>query len=299
MLKLIQQQYEVMRQLGSGSFALTYLVKDLHRPEQKKAVLKLLKPLYTDDSFRALARTLFSREVQILEKLGPTKLAPSLLATFETDRQIGLVESFIEGVSLHSQFHQGLVWSEMLLIPFLESALSTLALLHGSGFVHRDLNPAHWIQPAGNHLPVLIDFNSALPIYPLEAASTKHSRYIPTLETAFVIGTPGYMAPEQRQGQADVRSDLYTLGLIAVQGMTGQSPTQLSRNTQGEIRWQPLNPIRIELVDILTRLVRYRPQDRYLSAAEALQDMQEYVQPHWSHVLTKWWEPKHTLAATF
>jgi serine/threonine protein kinase len=290
MPKHIQQQYEVLYQLGSGSFAQTYLVKDVRHPKQANAILKLLKPVQLDCTFRTLAQVLFEREVQVLKALGHHASIPTLLAEFDGDGETGLVQSFVEGKPVQAVFRQGLLWSEAQLVSFLEAALNTLVLVHEAGFIHRDLTPAHWIQPSEGGVLVLIDFNSALRRWVRE--ETHGTLEYPTLETAFAIGTAGYMAPEQMQGHADFGSDLYALGLIAIQGLTGRSPAQLDRNAQSEFCWQPLKPIRVELIDVLTHLVRCRPQDRYSSAAEALRDVREYARPHWSHFLTKWREPK-------
>jgi serine/threonine protein kinase len=295
MCALINQRYEVLQQLSSSNFAQTYLVKNLQHPEQGRAVLKLLKSKHLDRRMETLAKTLFEQEVQILKDLGQHGSIPALLDEFDRDGETGLVQTFIEGVSVQDTFRRNLFWDEAQLVSFLTAALNTLGLLHNAGFIHRDLNPAHWIQPFGKQSLVLIDFNGARKVQTLKTRLLKGDLdTVPDLVSAFTIGTSGYMAPEQIQGHTDVRSDLYALGLIAIQGVTGRSPSQLSRNAQGEIRWTPLADIHIELIDILTHLVRYRPQDRYSSAAEVLEDVNEYAQPHWSHRLTKWWEPKRS-----
>jgi eukaryotic-like serine/threonine-protein kinase len=295
MSEIINQQYRVLQELGNGNFARTCLVENIQHPEAGRAVLKLLKPNQPTRRLQTLAKTLFDQEVQILKELELYRSTPSLLAEFNQDGAIGLVQTFIEGTSVQKTFHRNLFWDEGQLVSFLTATLRTLGLLHDAGFVHRDLNPAHWIQPFDDSSLTLIDFNGAQKLKPLEACkSTIGVDREPDIATAFVIGTSGYMAPEQMQGHADVRSDLYALGLIAIQGVTGRSPSQFGRNIQGEICWQPLMPLRIELIDILTHLVRYRPQARYSSAAEALQEVHEYAQPRWSQRLTKWWEPKRS-----
>jgi serine/threonine protein kinase len=283
-------EYEVLRLLSSGSFAQTYLVRQ--HPQQSEAILKMLKPARADRAFRTLARSFFAQEVRVLRTLGHHAAIPTLLTEFDEGGETGLVESFMKGISIQKTFQQNLFWSQTQLLHFLEEALSVLELVHGAGFVHCDLNPAHWIQRSSDGSLALIDFNGAQQIQTARQNSTNQSS---DLGAAFVIGTAGYMAPEQIRGQAEVRSDLYALGLIAIQGVTGRSPTQLSRNAQGEICWQPLRPIRIELIDILTHLVRFHPQDRYSTATQALKEVREYAQPRWSHCLTKWWEPKQSL----
>jgi serine/threonine protein kinase, bacterial len=295
MSELINRRYRVLQELGNGNFARTFLVENIQQPEAGRAVLKLLKPNRHDRRLQILARTLFEQEIQILKDLEPYGSTPSLLAEFNRDGDRGLVQTFIEGTSFQDTFQRNLFWNEAQLISFLTTTLNTLGLLHNAGFIHRDLNPAHWIQPLDDPSLVLIDFNGAQKLRVGEERSLKVSlNREPDITTAFVIGTSGYMAPEQMQGHADVRSDLYSLGLIAIQGVTGRSPTQFSRNIQGEIRWQPIAPLRIELIDILTHLVRYHPQDRYASAAEALREVNENTQARWPYRIKKWWKPKRS-----
>ncbi|MCG9891031.1 MAG: serine/threonine protein kinase [Thermosynechococcaceae cyanobacterium MS004] len=283
--QIIHQRYEVLQQLGNSSFAQTYLVNDLVQPDQGRAVLKLLKPKHRDQSFVNLAHSLFQQEVEILKALGHHPSIPALLAELNQDGEIGLVQTFIEGTSLHTAFRQHQFWSEAELVKFLTSALTILDMLHGAGFVHCDLTPAHWIQPFGAKPLVLIDFNSAQRV----STTSKRLATTPDLASGFTIGTRSYMAPEQLQGHADCRTDLYALGLISLQGITGRSPMQLSRNIQGEISWQSPIPLKTALIDILTHLVRYRPQDRYQSAAAVLDDL-TYIQPkRW-----QWWRLKRS-----
>ncbi len=293
MSELINQQYRVIQELGNGNFARTCLVENIQHPEAGWAVLKLLKPNRQNCRLQTLAKTLFEQEIEILKEMEPYGSTPALLAEFDQDGDKGLVQTFIEGTSVQDTFQRNLFWDEAQLVSFLTTTLCTLDLLHHAGFVHRDLNPAHWIQPLDARSLVLIDFNGAQKLKePEEGGLTVSLNREPDITAAFVIGTSGYMAPEQMRGHTDVRSDLYSLGLIAIQGVTGRAPAQFSRNIQGEIRWQPVAPLRLELIDILTHLVRYHPQDRYASAAEALCDVNETLQARWPHRVKKWWEPK-------
>ncbi|MDD1416865.1 serine/threonine protein kinase, partial [Dolichospermum sp. ST_con] len=98
-------------------------------------------------------------------------------------------------------------------------------------------------------------------------------------QTATVaIGTPGYMPTEQGQGKPRPNSDIYALGIIAIQALTGVPASQLQEDPDtGEMNWQHLIPINPELVAILTKMVRYHFKERYQTATEALQACQELV----------------------
>jgi len=100
----------------------------------------------------------------------------------------------------------------------------------------------------------------------------KNSNFIPVEYTTIAIGTPGYMPHEQERGKPRPNSDIYALGMIGIQALTGVHPTQLpeDRNT-GEIIWEHLAEVNTGLASVLNKMVHYHFKDRYNSAKEALE----------------------------
>jgi serine/threonine-protein kinase len=291
MMSLMHDRYRVLQPLGSGNFTQTDLVMDLQSDRYPLGVLKGLVPQGLERGFVALANRLFGQEAQLLQEMEQHGGIPRLVDVFTENGVSYLVQEFVSGASLQDVFDQGQVWSESELVAFLKDALDILVYVHSTNVIHRDLKPAHWIR-RGSDLGrgqgwvgplVLIDFGVA------QRGVPQHAEPLSCQLPALGIGTSLYMAPEQRQGWATFSSDLYALGLIAIQGVTGQLPNQLKHNDQGELTWQPMRPLSGTVTDILTRMVRYRPQDRQATAAEILKDLVQFSsQPQWSQRFTHW-----------
>ncbi|MEH2402436.1 PsbP-related protein [Nostoc sp.] len=89
------------------------------------------------------------------------------------------------------------------------------------------------------------------------------------------VGTPGYMPSEQISGNPDLRSDIYAVGIVAIQALTGIPPEQLPKDVNNEIVWRNQAQISQELTSILDRMVRYDFRQRYESAEQVLQALQQ------------------------
>lgn len=299
-MSVIHERYQVLKQLGCSSVAHTYLAKDLQSEQLRLTVVKMLRPSQSGQGFVSLVSRLFHQEADLLHKLEPYGPFPHLLDRFCSDGIAGFTQEFIAGVSLQAEFDRGVIWSETTLIGFLQEALAVLAIVHGAGIVHRDLKPVHWIQRYEDSVRAkagalaLIDFGAAQ-LQSLRTATVPEDNRPDDSDlltsTRISIGTTSYMAPEQLQGYVDPSSDLYALGLIAIQGITGIEPSLLPRNAQGELSWQPLVSLSLEAMDVLTRMVRHAPQSRYRSAIEVLADLQQLRSPRWNQGLSHWLNP--------
>jgi serine/threonine-protein kinase len=299
-MSLIHERYHVLQQLGSGSFTHTELVLDLQSDQRPLGVLKGLFPQSTERGFVSLAHRLFSQEVQLLRELGQHEGIPALVDAFHENGVSYLVQEFVPGASLQDVFDQGQVWSEPELILFLQDALDILADVHRAGVIHRDLKPAHWIRRRADLTHghgwegqlTLIDFGVA------QRSATERVNPVSRMAPTVSIGTSTYMAPEQIRGTTGFSSDLYALGLIALQGVTGMLPAQLGQNAQGELLWKSCTPLSTTITDILSRMVRYQPQDRYASAVEVLSDLQQYTRSsQWSRRISQWLMGRRSPAA--
>jgi serine/threonine protein kinase, bacterial len=112
--------------------------------------------------------------------------------------------------------------------------------------------------------------------------------------TGTVIGTRGYMSSEQGQGKPRPSSDLYALGIICLQALTGKMPNQLDDDVDtGELVWKHLVQASPGLKQVMEKLTRYHFRDRYQSAAEALQAVQSLTSANYQQTIdaTKWVNP--------
>ncbi|MGC1246460.1 MAG: FHA domain-containing serine/threonine-protein kinase, partial [Spirulinaceae cyanobacterium] len=233
-----------------------------------------LKPVSNDLQILETARKLFHKEAEILEKLGEYHHIPRLLAYFEEDQEFYLAQEYIEGQTLSEELVLGQQWSESEVIELLQEVLQILVFIHGQSVIHRDVKPDNLIRRASNRKLVLIDFGAIKQIRnpnALEAGS---------VSVSVTVGTPGYMSTEQGRGSPRPNSDIYSLGTIGIQALTGIHPYQLPEDPNtGELLWREI-PVSAGLAAVLTKMVRYHFKDRYETALEALQAVQQLASPH-------------------
>ncbi len=268
--KLLDGRYQVDRVLGAGGFGKTYLAQDTRRPGNPVCVVKQLKPANSDTNFLETARRLFNSEAETLERLGHHDQIPRLLAYFEEDKEFYLVQEFIEGHSLSQELLPGQHWAESRVIELLQEILTVLEFVHRHGVIHRDIKPDNLIRRNSDNKIVLVDFGA------VKQVRTQLSSTYGQVTNTVAIGTPGYMASEQAMGQPRPTSDIYGLGVIGIQALTGLMPMQFQDDINtGEILWEHIVPVSKGLADILTKMVRYHFKDRHQSATEALQALQQ------------------------
>lgn len=272
---LLDRRYRVVQTLAKGGFGQTYIAEDTRRPGNPRCVVKHLKPASNDSRFLENARRLFSTEAEILEKLGTHDQIPRLLAYFEEEREFYLVQDLIEGHTLTHELQMGHRWSEAQICQLLRDVLNVLAFVHHYGVIHRDIKPENLIRRQQDNKLVLVDFGTVKQIR-TQPQAPGH------ISITIAVGTPGYMPTEQNHGKPRPNSDLYALGIIGLQAATGLLPGQLQDDPEtGELVWQPwAQQIRPDLATILSRLVRYHFKERYQSAIEVLQSLDELLNHH-------------------
>lgn len=267
--KLLDRRYQVTQVLGAGGFGKTYLAQDTRRPGNPICVVKQLKPISSDASFLETARRLFTSEGETLEQLGNHDQIPRLLAYFEEDNEFFLVQEFIEGHTLTEELLPGQRWEESRVIELLTEVLNILEFVHSRGVIHRDIKPDNLIRRNSDRKLVLVDFGAVKQMHTQLATTYAHSNTI-------AVGTPGYMSSEQARGQPRPNSDIYALGVIAIQALTGLVPMQMQDDLNtGEILWEHLVYVSKGLAAIITKMVRYHFKDRYQSATEVLQELKQ------------------------
>ncbi|GAB4184966.1 MAG: hypothetical protein Fur006_22870 [Coleofasciculaceae cyanobacterium] len=277
---LLDQRYRVIRVLGQGGFGHTYVAEDTRRPGNPTCVVKHLKPASSDPDFLKTARRLFNREAETLEKLGSHDQIPRLLAYFEENQEFYLVEEFIDGHPLNIELTPGEKWNEGQVVELLQEVLPILEFVHANNVIHRDLKPENLIRRKQDNKIVLVDFGAVKQVQMQSIIAQE------MVNETVAIGTPGYMPSEQGQGRPRPSSDIYALGMIAIQALTGMNPTQFSEDPDtGEILWQQHAQVSDLLASVLTKMVRHYFKYRYQSATEALQSIEPLTNPHSPHAI--------------
>ncbi|MCU0541122.1 MAG: bifunctional serine/threonine-protein kinase/formylglycine-generating enzyme family protein [Oscillatoriaceae cyanobacterium Prado104] len=270
----LRNRYQIIKFLVKGGFGYTYLAKDLDLPGHPYCVVKHLQPQDRDPTVLTVARRLFETEAKILYKLGKLQnQIPTLSAHFEERGEFYLVQDFIEGHDLTEELIPGQKLSESYTIKLLYDILEILAVVHQQNVIHRDIKPANLMRREDGKI-VLIDFGAVKEINALVAGDrNQRSLTIP-------IGSQGYMPSEQARGKPQLASDIYAVGAIAIQALTGEHPVNLPDDSQtGELMWRDRTQISDNLANVLDKMVRDRFSERYQNAGEALQAILSFWSP--------------------
>jgi serine/threonine protein kinase, bacterial len=269
--QLLAGHYRILQVLGEGGFGQTYITEDLHLPGNPKCVLKHLKPASVDPGVLGIARKLFEKEAIVLQQLGNHDRIPRLLAYFEEDQEFYLVQEYVPGHPLSKELTPGTKWSERQVTELFQEVLDILVFIHGQGVIHRDIKPDNIMRRDSDRRLVLIDFGAIKQVRNQQVAHGQHTMTV-------AIGTPGYMPIEQASGNPRASSDIYSLGMLGIQALTGVNPYELAEDDRtGELKWEHLTVANPQLVAIIQRMTRYHFRDRYLTAAEALQAVNALV----------------------
>ncbi|XQQ05532.1 MAG: protein kinase domain-containing protein [Leptolyngbya sp. IPPAS B-1204] len=259
-------RYKLVSQLGVGGFGRTFLAEDLHLPGHPRCVIKHLRPQSKNDDTLQMARRCFNLEAQVLYRLGNHDQIPRLLAHFEEGQEFYLAQEFIEGEPLTRELVDGKPWSQGRAVTLTKDILQVLTFVHQQQVIHRDLKPSNLIRRRHDHKVVLIDFGA---VKQVSAPSADPDTGLTNLTIS--IGTQGYMPNEQLAGRPKFCSDVYAVGILTVQMLTGLHPRCLGEDSNGEIAWHDhVNHVSPELIEVIDQMIRYDFRERYVDAAEAL-----------------------------
>ena len=267
---MLAGHYQIVSSLGSGGFGQTFLAEDNDQPDNPLCVIKKLKPRSSDPDTLRTAKRLFDCEAQTLARLGDHDRIPRLLDHFEQEGEFYLVQEFIEGQPLDREIPDGSQLGEAEVMALLQDILQVLVFVHGQNVIHRDIKPANLIRRSKDSQIVLIDFGA------VKEVSTQSSLIRGQTTLTVAIGSPGYMPNEQMAGAPRYSSDVYAVGIIGIRALTGISPKSFKTDPHtSEIRWHDRAPhVSREFAAVLDCMVRYDFRDRYPTAIQALQALQ-------------------------
>jgi eukaryotic-like serine/threonine-protein kinase len=274
--------YTIVDLLGSGGMGDVYRARD--RQLDRDVAIKILPPLFAKDSDR-LAR--FEREAKILAALNH----PHIGAIYGLERVDGvpaLVLELVEGPTLADRLSQrSLTIKEAVAIAM--QITDALEAAHRLGIIHRDLKPSN-IKVTDSGLVKLLDFGLAKGIGQDESrqACEGDTPSATTSRPGAIMGTAGYMSPEQARGESvDARSDLFSLGAMVYemvtgrQAFTGATASAILRAILNDAPWSPrmIKPsVPVALERLVMRLLAKDRSARPQRAADVRIDLQQLVQ---------------------
>jgi serine/threonine protein kinase len=265
---LFRNRYRVIRLLGEGGFGRTYEATDTDRMNDP-CVIKQFFPQVQGTAALEKATELFKQEAQRLYELGEHPQIPRLIAYFEQDKRLYLVQELIEGQTLLAELHQQGAFSEEKIRQLLADLLPVLQVVHERGVIHRDIKPENIMRRSKDGKLMLIDFGVS-------------KQVTATLlgQAGTTVGTHGYAPMEQMRGQVYPASDLYSLGVTCIRLLTQCLPQEdgsddLYDPLEGRWLWRERLPqganISSQLVQVLDKLTQDYVKARYQSADEVLE----------------------------
>jgi serine/threonine-protein kinase len=262
--KILLKRYEVIKPIGGGAFGNTYIAEDIAFPGKPRLVVKHLCPNNSDPQAMAIAKRLFETEAKCLAELGKNDRIPSLFAYFEEDGEFFLVQELIEGHNLTQEFQPGKRWSEAETVQFMQELLEILAFVHKNDTIHRDLKPANIMRRQKDGKLILIDFGAVKEVLTVDKQGQT--------DLSVAIGTSHYMPPEQATGRPGKYSDVYAVGMLGIQALTGLPSRELPQDSDHlEQIWKDLNMhVDPQLKYVLRRMISFQPKQRFADADEAL-----------------------------
>ena len=212
--QVIVSRFKIISLKNRGEFGNTYIGEDLQLNNQPC----FIKQLRLNSNPRVKRNC--DREAGALYQLGWHSQIPGLLAHFEDESGYFLVHKFIPGIPLSHKLSESKTspsWSEDEVINLVGTVLNFLEFVHHKNIIHRDIKPSNLIDTPDGDI-VLINFGS------IKQLDTNNKRTF--------IGTPGYAAPEQLHGLPHRSSDIFSLGILGIQALTGVPPTDFNVNAQ-------------------------------------------------------------------
>ncbi len=267
---LLDNRYQITQELAQGGFGKTYLAQDTKRPGNPNCLVKQFYPQQRNPASLQKAFEMFEGEAKTLENLGKKcDRIPTLLAYFQENGEFYLVQEFIQGHTLSQEILPGQGWQEDRVIQLLIDILEPLEVVHEHKIIHRDIKPNNMMRRKEDNRLVLIDFGA------VKEVITQGSN------TTSAIHTPDYAPPEQLIGKPELSSDIYAVGIVAIQALMGINQQELKNlpKDNNELVWRNKVKISLGLGYILEKMVRFNSQERYATAKEALAAVKGLLEP--------------------
>jgi serine/threonine-protein kinase len=273
---ILDGKYKLIEKLGEGGMGAVYL--GMHQYIGKKVAVKFLHREYAANQ-EVLAR--FYREARAATEIGHRSIIEVHDMGISPQGEPYLVMEYLEGESLGAVLRRNGPLDLATSCAVMEQVLLALQAAHDKGIVHRDLKPENiffTIRPGEPPLVKLIDFGIS--------KITRENIDTKLTQTGSLLGTPSYMSPEQARGDTEIdnRSDLYSIGVVLYQMLTGRLPFEGANYNKLLIKVLTENPLPpseanpafpIEAEALLLRALAKAREDRFQSATEMLDALKQ------------------------
>jgi len=288
--RILDNRFELEKQLSHTDFSTVYLGCDRKHFQRPACLVTGLRYQQPEMRYR------LEREAQVLERLGQTPQMPKVLAYFNQSAKESsaqspahnndsegndftgtddsdqdtfyIVQEHLIGHPISQEITPHKKLSESYVVKLLQDVLAALAVAHNQGVVHQNLHPQHIIRQDLDGQIFLTHFGT---LYKLAKSKlTKDG----SLRVSVPVSPHPYLSPEQRRADYDQRpqpaSDLYALGLIAIEALTGQPHYHLTYDPTDGLQWRDQVEVSLPIAEFIDRLIRHDWKDRFADAQSAL-----------------------------
>src|SRR5215212_3735178 len=255
---------------------IVYRAKD--KRLKRQVAIKLLPP---ELAFRSEIKSRFLREAETAAQLSHPNIVP-IYTVDELEQLVFFVMAYVNGDNLAKRLHERGVLTTDETRKVMREVADALAYAHDRGVVHRDIKPDNILLDAVTGRPMVTDFGIARAM-----DSTGDSRLT---ATGMAIGTPAYMSPEQAAGEREIdgRSDLYSLGILGYQMLTGEPPFLANSTPAILVKHISERPMPVEqrradtpadLARVIMMLLEKDPANRFPTAAALVNALDSRTSP--------------------
>lgn len=270
--KILKKRYKLSSKIGSGGFGTIYTARDITTALGGEYVIKYFSPNYENEKQLSVALRLFRQEANSLQQLGNHPQIPRIVDFFEEENNFFLVQELIEGKNLRQELSETKHFNQSQVIKLLTDVLEVLKFIHESGYIHRDIKPSNLIRNRFDGRFFVIDFGAVK-----EKINPKNIGIQGKFTRTVGILSPGYTPEEQYNGIPKFCSDIYALGMVAIEALTKVHPQDLSRNINSELMWRdfliPYFEYDLNLLNLIDKMVENNSLKRYQSPVEVLKDL--------------------------
>ncbi len=275
--QIVDKRYRFIKPISSTILGQTYLAADTHRPGSPQCLVREIQLCNFNSKNRETILSLFQEKLEKIFSLSQDEGLPNLLAYFEENNNIYLVEDYIVGLSITEELARDKPLFEGEVIKILKEVLEVLVLIHGQGETHGKIKPGNLVRRILDGKLFLINFGlerEIQRILELNQEPLISENYSQNNSDSLL-----YIPLDKNQQEVNKKNDIYALGIIAIQALTGLSPQDLlkqkqTNNSPGiEIPWQNLQVCSLALSDIIDKMVNSQGEQNYESATELLAEL--------------------------
>ncbi len=262
------ERYQVTHILTEELFRQTLVVRDLQQPEQPLYVLKRLQLRTEQQSLFDLASQSFTSEVKTFRPISQHARISTLLNYFTKEQNFYLVQEFVDGSLLADRLARNEPLQLLDVLKLTRDILSILTYFHKRQLIHSDIHPSNLLYRKHDGELFLTDCGITKRLLTqLGQYSSQHRELLSNQQE--------YVPLEYRQ--PGLSSDIYAVGMIALQALTGRDPQELVNPTTGELRWRNYVQVREGVAKFLDKLVCRDRQERYSSIPLALEHVNFHI----------------------